>query len=68
MIEIVQRAAERVGGVTKLSSALGIKHPSLHSWKQVPATRVIDIERITGIPREELRPDLYAPRPEQVSA
>lgn len=67
MIEIVERAAERVGGVTKLAAALGIKHPSFHSWQRVPAERVLDIERITGLPRHELRPDLY-PAPERESA
>jgi DNA-binding transcriptional regulator YdaS (Cro superfamily) len=27
----------------------------------LPAERVLDIERVTGIPRHELRPDLYPP-------
>jgi DNA-binding transcriptional regulator YdaS (Cro superfamily) len=27
--------------------------------KRVPAERVLDVERITGISRHELRPDLY---------
>lgn len=33
-------------------------------WSQyrVPAERVIDVERLTGIPRERLRPDLYPSR------
>lgn len=28
-------------------------------WKKVPAEQVVEVERITGLPREELRPDLY---------
>lgn len=28
--------------------------------RRVPADRVLDVERITGIPRAQLRPDLYA--------
>lgn len=59
MIEIVEQGAQKVGGVTKLADALGIKRPSFYSWKQVPAERVLDFERITGIPRSEIRPDLY---------
>ena len=30
--------------------------------RRIPAERVIDIERITGIPRNELRPDVFAER------
>lgn len=35
---------------------------TVQSWKksgQIPADRILEIEAITGIPREELRPDLY---------
>ena len=67
MIEIVEKAADKAGGVTKLAAELGIKHPSLHSWKKIPAERVLDIERVTGISRHELRPDLY-PAPQESAA
>jgi DNA-binding transcriptional regulator YdaS (Cro superfamily) len=33
----------------------------------VPAERAIDVESITGVPRHELRPDIYPP-PEQQAA
>jgi len=29
------------------------------SSRRVPAERVLDVERLTGIPRHDLRPDLY---------
>jgi DNA-binding transcriptional regulator YdaS (Cro superfamily) len=29
--------------------------------RQVPAARVLDVERITGISRHELRPDVFGP-------
>lgn len=60
MIKIVEDAAEMSGGLVALAHALGIKHQALYSWKRVPAERVLDMERITGIPREEIRPDLAA--------
>jgi DNA-binding transcriptional regulator YdaS (Cro superfamily) len=59
MIDIVTRGAQKAGGITALASALGIKHPSFHSWTKVPAERVLAFEAATGIPRHEIRPDLY---------
>lgn len=59
MIQIVEQAAEKVGGLGKLAEGLGIKHQSFYSWERIPAGRVLDIERLTGIPRHDLRPDLY---------
>jgi DNA-binding transcriptional regulator YdaS (Cro superfamily) len=59
MIEIVAKGAEKAGGLGKLADALGITHQSFYSWKKVPAERVIDFETATGIPRGEVRPDLY---------
>lgn len=59
MIEVVNVAAGKVGGVVALARELGIKHTALYSWNRVPAERVLDIERITGISRHELRPDIF---------
>lgn len=48
------------GGVVALSKGLGYRsHTSLLKWKKVPDKHLLKIEQITGIPREELRPDLY---------
>lgn len=63
MIEIVARAAEKAGGVVSLARELGIKHTAMYSWKRVPAERVLDIERIAGISRHELRPDIFGEAP-----
>ena len=60
MIQIVEDAAEKSGGLVALATALGIKHQALYGWTRVPAERVLEMERITGIPREEIRPDLAA--------
>lgn len=66
MHPIMQRCAEAVGGIAKLASLLGVRHQSFYSWKRIPAERVLEIERLTGVPRHELRPDLY-PVPEQAA-
>ncbi|WP_320188887.1 YdaS family helix-turn-helix protein (plasmid) [Agrobacterium rosae] len=65
MIEIVKTGAEKVGGVVSLANGLGIKHTSLHNWTRVPAERVLEFERLTGISRYDVRPDVYGPKPKQ---
>lgn len=42
-----------------LAQRLGISPAALSMWKRVPHERVLDVERLTGIPRKTLRPDLY---------
>lgn len=56
---VIRRAIAVVGTHKQFAEALGISAPSLHVWREVPSKRVLDIERITKIPRYELRPDLY---------
>lgn len=43
----------------RLAGELGITHGAVSQWSRVPAERVLDVERITGISRYDLRPDLY---------
>jgi DNA-binding transcriptional regulator YdaS (Cro superfamily) len=58
---VIDEAIAIAGGPTALAKRLGIKMPSLYSWKRVPSRRVLAVERETGIPRTRLRPDLYPP-------
>lgn len=46
--------------VADLSRQLGISVQAIYKWEIVPLNRVKDVERITGIPRETLRPDFFA--------
>ena len=49
-----------------LASALGHHRQAVYRWGRIPAERVIEIEQLTGVPREELRPDIFlAPRPKR---
>ena len=54
-------AIEAAGGIGALARGLGIRQPSVSGWSRVPAERVVAVENMTGISREQLRPDLYAP-------
>ena len=42
-----------------LADALGITHSAIAQWQQIPADRVVAVEKHTGIPRQKLRTDLY---------
>lgn len=55
----LEQAIKAVGGVGALARALGISQPSVSNWSRVPPERVIEVERVSGIGRHLLRPDLY---------
>lgn len=40
----------------ELGRQLGISKQAVHKWKEVPLRFVVDVERITGIPREMISP------------
>jgi DNA-binding transcriptional regulator YdaS (Cro superfamily) len=52
-------AIKAVGNMAKLANGLNITRAAVSQWDRVPADRVADVERITGIPRHVLRSDLY---------
>jgi DNA-binding transcriptional regulator YdaS (Cro superfamily) len=55
----LRTAIETVGGVRALASLLGLNPQSIYQWRRVPAERVVQIETVTDVPRNVLRPDLY---------
>lgn len=52
---------EQRGRRGELATSLGITSGALSQWGQVPADRVISVERLTGISRHDLRPDVFGP-------
>ena len=60
MEEALAKAKQEVGSGAELARLLGdITSQAISQWRRVPAERVLDVERVTGVPRHELRPDLY---------
>jgi DNA-binding transcriptional regulator YdaS (Cro superfamily) len=61
--EGLRLAIEAAGGIRALARLLGMSAPALLEWRRVPSHRILQIEAVTKIPREKLRPDLYRKRP-----
>lgn len=59
--EPLQRAIKNVGRPIDLARLLGISPQAVAQWSRVPPMRVIAVESKTGVPRCELRPDIYPP-------
>lgn len=55
-------AVKAAGGVNALARRLHVTSGAVSQWTKIPAERVIQVERATGVSRNILRPDLYAPR------
>jgi len=46
--------------LAELSRRLGITRGAVAQWKaKIPAERVLQVEKVTGIDRSRLRPDLF---------
>ena len=55
----LKKAIDAMGSASALARALGISHVAVLRWKRVPYKHIIRIEKITGVAREDLRPELY---------
>lgn len=62
-VEATQEAIKAAGGPTNLGRELGISRQAVEQWRLVPPERVLDVERITGVSRYRLRPDIYGAAP-----
>lgn len=63
-MEVLQKVIAACGSQAKLAERIGVSPMCISMWKkrgQVPAARVIQVERATGgqVTRYEIRPDLY---------
>lgn len=59
-VERLNEFLSKRGATAQLARAIGVTHAAVRQWGgHVPANRVVAVEGATGIPREELRPDLY---------
>ena len=59
----LKAALEAAGSMRALARALGISHQAVIQWTRIPTERIIEVERVTGVDRKRLRPDLYVREP-----
>lgn len=55
----LKKAIKKAGGQSALARKLGIRPQSVQQWKVVPFKRIKKVSAVTGIPREELAPEIY---------
>lgn len=48
-----------IGGIPGLAAKLNIQRQAIYQWPEIPHKRLLDVEKITGVSRAELRPDLF---------
>ena len=60
----LNEAIVAAGGMQHVAKALGISYQAVQKWRargHPPAKRCLDIEKLTGVSRHDLRPDIYGP-------
>lgn len=59
-----RRAIEMAGGPAVVARHFGIRLTAIPQWRErgIPATRVLGMEKLTGVSRHELRPDVFGDR------
>lgn len=57
----VEAAAEKLGSKSELARHFGVPRQAVQNWqdRQVPAKYVLVLEKLSGISRCELRPDVF---------
>ena len=60
--QALESAVSLAGGFTALGRKLGISGEAIMQWDMVPPRRVLEVEKVTGISRFLLRPDIYPPQ------
>jgi DNA-binding transcriptional regulator YdaS (Cro superfamily) len=55
----LRRAIDAMGSQLELARALGLPKQSINNWRRIPPHHVIRIEKLTGVSRHDLRPDIY---------
>ena len=62
-MNVLQKIDDQFENQTALAVAVGVKQPVVSRWlsgkDDIPPLRAKQIAELTGIPREEIRPDIF---------
>lgn len=56
---VIAFACEKAGNTAVLARHLGINRQAVHQWTEIPIRHVHKIHEVTGIPLNDLRPDVF---------
>lgn len=59
MVDPLLRIRETRGLISKIAREIEVTPGAVSQWRTIPAEYVVKVESVTGIPRHELRPDLF---------
>ena len=59
MSKALKQAVAIAGGPAALGRALGITGQAVSAWVKVPVKHLIAVEKLTGISRDKLSPDIF---------
>lgn len=65
--DALKRAVKNAGGQAAFAREIGVTAQAVAQWDEVPPLRVLAVERVSGVSRHELRPDLYPLEPALVA-
>lgn len=57
--EILDTKIREFGGYGKLAKTLGISRQTIYKWPEAPVERCHQLEKLLGIPKEKLRPEIF---------
>ena len=63
MTNLTAKLSDKGLKLRDIADHMNVDKSTVTRWMQskIPAERVLEVERFTGIPRHELRPDIYPP-------
>lgn len=68
MEEALKNAVKVAGGPVAVSKVIGITSQAVSLWRVCPPNHVMALERLSGVSRHELRPDIFGTTPEQAAS
>jgi len=58
----LELAIAAAGGAPVLAKKLGLSKQAVYQWRACPPKQVLTVEKLTGVSRYDLRPDIYGKR------